>query len=519
MNTYKKLLLAVVLIGGASLVAYIAMAQTDQTAVPSFEIASSAGPMLGSCSNTTCTDPVSCANACDGVWNATVNVSPGSVEKNQVITMTLRATDPSGVQGVQARIKNAGNTQVALIALYDDGAHHDASRLDGIWGEAWNVGNNADGTYTVDILMVDRLGNQSESTGSGQFMIGQGPCANNFDCDAGQKCCLPPGVCSVDSCATDADCDDGSASTADVCNTTLCPVSCTHTVITECADDDGYCPTACVPSNDNNCVDTTPPIVSFTAPATDGFEITATPYSVKVSATDPETPVQRVEFYYGGILRETQYAPGGDGLWTWIWDLGGVPNTAPATTQIQARAYNAPGLTTTASRNVIINIPSSNTAPTATITTPANGAVVSGIVNVGVTATDDTSVTMVRLFRSGYGMIGENTTSGATVNTTFSWNATATAQAYVESGISQYAMEPAARAKWRLPFIPVANATIVCSTCTSTTYYSQPLYARAYDAEDLYGESAYVTVTTPITSTYSCNCYDDAVQQNQAPAL
>ena len=71
------------------------------------------------------------------------------------------------------------------------------------------------------------------------------------------------------------------------------------------------------------------------------------------------------------------------------------------------------------------------------------------------------------------------------------------AEAYVVSCIAFYAFEPK---KSIFPFIPVAHAQVTACTLTAiTTNYDQELYARAYDAEGLWGESVHVTVITPIT--------------------
>ncbi|MBW2972446.1 hypothetical protein KY359_05405 [Candidatus Woesearchaeota archaeon] len=94
-----------------------------------------------------------------------------------------------------------------------------------------------------------------------QRVCGDGKCVegeNYMSCctDCG---CLPGFICErnacvaaeKDECQQNADCDDGEASTADVCSGR--PKTCQNTPITECMTGDGYCPEACMYDQDNDC--------------------------------------------------------------------------------------------------------------------------------------------------------------------------------------------------------------------------------------------------------------------------
>jgi len=101
------------------------------------------------------------------------SVSPFTVYQNNEITIRATATDVSGVATVQARIKNPAGEQIALLTLYDDGAHGDGGANNDVFGNHWNVGSNAYGAYTVDIIANDYLGNYGTSINATSFTINE----------------------------------------------------------------------------------------------------------------------------------------------------------------------------------------------------------------------------------------------------------------------------------------------------------------------------------------------------------
>jgi len=512
MKTTVKFLAVLFFVAGMTLVISSAIAQVTTDPTPSFEVAQTGGPQIGICADSDCKNMEDCVGVstgqCNSTWNSAVTVNPAVVERNESIQVTLFASDVSGVEKVIANMKNESGENVGSVQLYDDGSHGDGANNDGMYGGTWNVGNSEDGTYNLSIYMQDRLENESTQE-QGAFSIGDPPCTQDTDCDIGQVCCTGSGLCGINTCAVDADCDDDNPGTTDMCMTSACPSYCSNTAITECDDgSDGFCPSICTNPPDTNCFDTTPPTVSFIDPPTNEYEITTDTYEVLVDAIDNESDVAGVVFILDGTAMETQIEVGGDGYYHWIWDLSGVPNSPPSYT-LEARATNGVGIDGLASRTVVVNRPVSNEAPTAAITSPADGATVSGTINVTVDATDDTAVIEVRLFHANAGLLGTASASTPSITATFGWNADNTATAYVESGIASYAFEPK---KSIFPFIPVAHAAVGdgCTTTTTTTNYNQEIYARAYDADSLWGESTHVTVTTPITTT-STTCTEPEV--------
>ncbi len=115
---------------------------------PSFEIANQAPPIL------------------DGL-----SVTPQTIQHTP-ITIAVNASDVSGVASVLAYIMSGAN-HIAVVTLYDDGSHSDNGASDGRYGNQWNVGDNPEGVYRVEIQANDRLGYATNRTAvTANFNIG-----------------------------------------------------------------------------------------------------------------------------------------------------------------------------------------------------------------------------------------------------------------------------------------------------------------------------------------------------------
>jgi hypothetical protein len=147
MRTLFKVFLAAAVLVVAGSLAYTAAAQR-----PSGEVAQQASPTL-----------------------VGFGAVPSNVLFNATVTMTVQATDISGVATVQANIYNPNNNNpVATVTLYDDGSHHDGGAGDEVYGNTWTVPNNAvEGRYSVKIEANDLLGNvTSPLQENGSFNVG-----------------------------------------------------------------------------------------------------------------------------------------------------------------------------------------------------------------------------------------------------------------------------------------------------------------------------------------------------------
>jgi hypothetical protein len=183
--------------------------------------------------------------------------------------------------------------------------------------------------------------------------------------------------------------------------------------------------------------DVTPPAVSITSPA-NGATVNGT-VAVQVSATD-NVGVTQVELYRDGVLIGTKTsAP-----YSFNWDTSTVANGAHSLT---SKAYDAGGNNAT-SAAVNVTVQNDLVAPTASITSPTSGQIVSGTATVQASATDNIGVTKVELYADG-ALVGTKTAAPYS----FSWNTD-----------------------------PLTEA-------------SHTLQAKAYDAANNVGNSANVTVT------------------------
>jgi large repetitive protein len=144
-------------------------------------------------------------------------------------------------------------------------------------------------------------------------------------------------------------------------------------------------------------VDTTAPTASLTTPQS-WAEVRGV-LSVQGTATDNRS-VSRVEFYAGGKLIGTDTtAP-----YAIDWD---TTTFTDGRYWVSARAYDAAG-NVGSSSSATINV--DNTAPTVSLTSPQDGAVVSKQVSLTATASDNTSVAKV-VFYDGATVIGTDTSA------------------------------------------------------------------------------------------------------------
>jgi hypothetical protein len=155
-------------------------------------------------------------------------------------------------------------------------------------------------------------------------------------------------------------------------------------------------------------IDTTAPTVSMTAPA-NGATASGV---VTVSATASDNVgVLGVQFLLDGAALGTEDTTAPYAI---SWDSTTASSGAHT---LSARARDAAGnLTTSATVSVTID----NAAPTVSMTAPANGATVSGMVTVSATASDNRGVVGVQFLLDGAALGTEDTTAPYSI----SWNST-----------------------------------------------------------------------------------------------
>ena len=172
------------------------------------------------------------------------------------------------------------------------------------------------------------------------------------------------------------------------------------------------------------------PAVSITAPANGATFTAPASFSVTANASDSDGTVARVEFFRNGSLIATD---------TTSPYAAAVSSLAAGSYSFTARAYDDDGASTT-SAAVSVTV-GSNTAPTVSITSPANGATFPAPASFTVTATAaDSNGTVARVeFYNGTTLIGTDTASpyAAAVSSLAAGTYTLTAIAYDNAGASR----------------------------------------------------------------------------------
>ncbi|WP_257459358.1 Ig-like domain-containing protein [Archangium lipolyticum] len=154
-------------------------------------------------------------------------------------------------------------------------------------------------------------------------------------------------------------------------------------------------------------VDTTPPSASLTAPVP-GATVKGT-VTLSASASD-NFGVARVDFYDGSTLLGSDSSR----PFSFSWDTRSGANGAHSLSVI---AFDAVGLSSSASSAVAVTVDNDRTAPTVSLTAPLPGATVSGSLTLSASASDNVGVTKVE-FYDGTTLVGSDTSAPYAV----SWN-------------------------------------------------------------------------------------------------
>lgn len=175
--------------------------------------------------------------------------------------------------------------------------------------------------------------------------------------------------------------------------------------------------------------DTTAPTVSLTAP---GNNTTVSGTVVITASAGDNVGVGRVEFYANGVL----LSAGNVAPYSYNWNTAAVANGSYT---LVAKAYDAAGNVgqSTVATVTVNNTVADTTAPTVSISAPANGATVSGTASVTASSGDNVGVTKVEFYVNG-SLMATDTASPYS----FSWNTasaangsyTLTAKAYDAAG-------------------------------------------------------------------------------------
>lgn len=162
----------------------------------------------------------------------------------------------------------------------------------------------------------------------------------------------------------------------------------------------------------------TSPVAAISSPSS-GAIVSGT-VSVAATASDDQG-VAWAELYIDNVLYTTLYRP----PFTFSWDSRSVPDgshTVQVKTIDAAANVGSSSVVTVTTNNGITGPAADTTAPTVAISSPGNGATVSGSVPVSITASDNVGVARVDLYVNNQ-LVGSDTTSPYSVT----WDSTATA--------------------------------------------------------------------------------------------
>ena len=190
-----------------------------------------------------------------------------------------------------------------------------------------------------------------------------------------------------------------------------------HSIQVKAYDGTNVSTSATVNVTVSNTTTTTPPTSAITSPTT-ASTVSGT---VSVAADATAVPsVSKVEFYVDGSLKATDTTS----PYTFAWDTTQVANGSHT---LQAKAYDpsnnvgSSSVVTVTVNNTTTTPPSDTTAPMVSITSPSNGATISGVTSIDTNATDNVGVTKVEFYANGT-LIGTDTTQSTANKYSFDWN-------------------------------------------------------------------------------------------------
>lgn len=226
------------------------------------------------------------------------------------------------------------------------------------------------------------------------------------------------------------------------------------------------------------------PTVAITAPASGATFTAPASFTVTASGADSDGTIARVEFFRDGSLIATDTASP---------YAAAVSSLAAGSYSFTARAYDDDGANTTSSA-VSVTV-GSNTPPTVSITSPANGATFTAPASFTVTATAaDSNGTVARVeFYRGTTLIGTDTASPytAAVSSLAAGSYTFTAIAYDNAGASRQSSGVA---------VTVATATTTPPTAVAFTASTDHATGVTRYVLEIFAAGANPSTATPIAT-------------------
>lgn len=445
MKTSKFLFFLTITLFGVIFAVFTVMA--DSTSTPSFEVENTSptgGPSI----------------------NMDLTLSTTQVDQREEITLQIGVTDVSSVKSVIMKMVNSNDLTVGQTTFNDDGVKGDVKANDGIYSKTWNIGTQVDGSYNIDIIMTDSLGNVNITRYASVLSIigGDGiTCENTLNCVGDEICCDQ--TCVYNECVsnsecvrcTDLDLNTGKCNKTESgnCNTSLCPNVCE------------YSKDAFLPS-----IDIISPLDSVTDP---NQPFTTNTIIMKVQAEDTDSSIDWVEFEIDGSSPSF--------IQNFDQSLYGYPNEywqtitlTDGTHTVMATAYDVSGNKNESSIEVEFAL-TSNGPIIDSMTTDKKDYISDEVIQVSLTAHDDDSdITLVDFYSSlGGGPIAQHDIPTRTLDINMDINASLIAEwGYA---FDKYAVR---QDSFKLPFIEIAEA----ATDSNCTGIEQQRYIYAMVSDD-----------------------------------
>jgi len=381
--------------------------------------------------------------ACVAGWispRAFAQLLPPLPTGSLVVTMTSPASGStvSGTVPVSASVSIVGALTVAGVQFKLDGANLGAEDTSAPYSVSWNTAGVGNGTHTLTAVARAALLGLTFTSNSVTVTVNNAPPPDTTPPTASLTApangATVSGTVAVSASASDnvgvagvqfqldganLDAEDTSAPYSVSWNTGTVANG-MHTLTATARDPAGNHTTSVartVTVNNAPPPDTTPPTVSLTAPA-NGATVSGT-VAVSASASD-NVGVAGVQFQLDGanLGAEDASAP-----YSVSWNTGTVANGTHTLTATARDA--ATNRTTSTAVTVTVNNapPPDTTAPTVSLTAPANGATVSGTVAVSASASDNVGVAGVQFQLDGANLGAEDTVAPYSI----SWNTTGVA--------------------------------------------------------------------------------------------
>ena len=338
------------------------------------------------------------------------------------ISAPLNGAGVSGTVTVSADATD--DVAVASVQFQLDGSNLGSAVTASPYSVSWNTVSSANGNHSLTAVAVDSSGNAATSTAVSVTVSNGDATPPLVSITSPANNATVSGTVSVNATASDNiavanvqlqvdGANVGSADTSSPYNFSWNSASVSngsHTLTAVAKDTSGNPATSSISVTVNN-TDTTPPTVSITSPANNAT-VNGT---VTVSATASDNVgVASVQLRVDGanVGSADTSSP-----YNFSWNTTSVSNAGHTLTAV---AKDAAGNTTT---SVIVNVTVNNadtTPPTASITSPANNATVSGTMTVSATASDNVAMGSVQLQVDGANVGSTDTSSPYN----FSWNTT-----------------------------------------------------------------------------------------------